>query len=78
MELGTPVGGQGGVPYGLRKHISRRKFLTKLSIYQDYFKTLKGLAMIFADQENPFIIFRSKEINIYFKTNTKIPINLLK
>ena len=40
--------------------------------------SLKGLAMIFADQQNPFIMFRSKEINIYFKTNTKIPINLLK
>ena len=38
----------------------------------------KGLAMIFAGQENPFIIFRSKEIYIYFKTNNKIPINLLK
>ena len=25
---------------------------------------LKGLAMIFAGQENPFIIFRSKEIYI--------------
>ena len=34
--------------------------------------------MIFAGQENPFIIFRSKEINMYFKTNNKIPINLLK
>ena len=39
---------------------------------------LKGLAMIFAGQENPLIIFRSKEIRIYFKTNNKIPINLLK
>ena len=39
---------------------------------------LKGLAMIFACQENQFIIFRSKEIYIYFKTNNKIPINLLK
>ena len=38
---------------------------------------LKGLAMIFAGQENPFIIFRSKEIYIYFKTNDKIPIYLL-
>ena len=36
---------------------------------------LNGLAMIFACQENPFIIFRSKEIYIYFKTNNKIPIN---
>ena len=34
--------------------------------------------MIFAGQENPFIIFRRKEIYIYFKTNIKIPINLLK
>ena len=41
-------------------------------------KVLKGLAMIFAGQENPLIIFRSKEIYIYFKTNNKIPINLLK
>ena len=39
---------------------------------------LKGLAMIFAGQETPFIIFRSKEMYIYFKTNNKIPINLLK
>ena len=39
---------------------------------------LKGLAMIFAGQENPFIIFISKEIYIYFKTNNKIPIDLLK
>ena len=30
---------------------------------------LKRLAMIFAGQENTFIIFRSKEIHIYFKTN---------
>ena len=34
--------------------------------------------MIFAGQENSFIIFRSKEIYIYFKTSNKIPINLLK
>ena len=39
---------------------------------------LQGLAMIFADQENPFIIFRSKEINIHFKKNNKIPTDLLK
>ena len=39
---------------------------------------LKGLAMIFPGQENPFIIFRSKEIYIYSKTNNKISINLLK
>ena len=39
---------------------------------------LKGLAMIFAGQENQFIIFRSKEICVYFKTNNKITINLLK
>ena len=39
---------------------------------------LKGLAMIFAGQENPLIIFRSKEIYTYFKTSNKIPINLLK
>ena len=32
--------------------------------------------MIFAGQENPFI--KSKETYIYFKTNNKIPINLLK
>ena len=29
--------------------------------------------MIFAGQENPFIILRIKEIYIYFKTNNKIP-----
>ena len=34
---------------------------------------LKGLDIIFAGQENTFIIFRSKEIYIYFKTNKKIP-----
>ena len=34
--------------------------------------------MIFVGQENTFIIFRSKKINIYFKTNNKISINLLK
>ena len=39
---------------------------------------LKGLATIFAGQENPLIIFRSKEIYIYFKTNNNIPINFLK
>ena len=39
---------------------------------------LKGLAMIFTGQENSLIIFRSKEIYIYFKANNKIPINLLK
>ena len=39
---------------------------------------LKGLAMILAGQENPFIIFRSKKIYIYFKTNNKIPMNLMK
>ena len=38
---------------------------------------LKGLAMIFAGQENPLIIFRSKEIYIYFETNNKIHINFL-
>ena len=38
---------------------------------------LKRLAMIFAGQENPLIIFRSQEIYIYFKTNNKIPVNLL-
>ena len=31
--------------------------------------TLKGLAMIFVGQENPLIMFRRKEIYIYFKTN---------
>ena len=39
---------------------------------------LKGLAMIFAGQENPFIIFRSKKIYIYVRKHNKIPINLLK
>ena len=41
-------------------------------------KSLKGLTMIFAGLENPFIIFRSKEKYICFKTNNKIPINLVK
>ena len=52
-----------------------------LFIYQQKFGgkcTLKGLAMIFAGQENPLIIFRRNEIYKYFKTNNKIPINLLK
>ena len=35
--------------------------------------TLKGLTMIFAGQENPYIIFRSKEIYIYFKRSNKYP-----
>ena len=39
---------------------------------------LKGLSMIFPGQENPFIIFRSKEIYIYPKINNKIPIYLLR
>ena len=39
---------------------------------------LKGLAMIFAGQENPISIIRSKQMHIYFKTNNKIPTNLLK
>ena len=38
---------------------------------------LKGLTTIFAGQENPFIIFWSKEIYMYYKTNNKIPINLV-
>ena len=54
----------------------------KYNIYTNYQKNnwnpLKGLTMIFAGQENPCIIFRSKEVYIYFKTNIKIPINLLK
>ena len=45
--------------------------------FESFESALKGLTMIFAGQENPFIIFRSKEIYIYFKTNIKIPINLL-
>ena len=43
-----------------------------------FWKKLKGLAMIFAGQKNPFIIFRSKEMYIYFKTNNTILINVLK
>ena len=39
---------------------------------------LKELAMIFVGHENPLIIFRTKNIYMYFKTNNKIPINLLK
>ena len=35
--------------------------------------TLKGLAMIFAGQKNPFITFRSKERYIIFKKITKSP-----
>ena len=34
--------------------------------------------MIFAGQENPLNIFRSNEVWTYFKTNNKIPVNLLK
>ena len=44
----------------------------------NYMQDLKGLAMIFAGQKNPFIIFRSNETYIYFKTNNKIHINVLK
>ena len=40
-------------------------------------EVLKGLAMIFAGQENTFIIFKSKDIYIYSKTNNEIPINVL-
>ena len=40
--------------------------------------TLKELAMIFVGHDNPLIIFRSKKIYIYFETNYKISINLLK
>ena len=32
---------------------------------------LKGLAMIFSGQENPWIIFRSRERYIYIKQATK-------
>ena len=39
---------------------------------------LEGLAIIFAGQENPLNIFRSKEIYIDFKKKNKIPTNLLK
>ena len=53
------------------------KLFDKLSL-ENLGMGLKGLAMIFAGLENPFIIFRSKDIYIYFKTNNKIPINLLK
>ena len=45
---------------------------------ETYNEHLKGLTMIFAGQENPFIIFRSKEMYIFFKTNNEIPINLPK
>ena len=38
----------------------------------------KGTGHDFDGQENPLIILRSKEIYIYFKTNNKIPQNLLK
>ena len=63
--------------YDLEAHIIKE---IKYGLYQHDWNQpiLKGLAMIFAGQETPFIIFRSKEIYIYFKTNNKIPINLLK
>ena len=55
------------------------KHSPSLAHFKGSLKThLKGLAMIFTDQENTYFIFRSKEINIYFKTNNKIPVNLLK
>ena len=39
---------------------------------------LKGLAMVFAGQENQLITSKSKEIYIYFNQINKIPTNLLK
>ena len=45
----------------------------KYHSYQNDPSNLKALAMIFTGQENPFIIFRSKEIYIYFKSKNKIP-----
>ena len=48
-----------------------------LSLYIYILTCLKELAMIFAGQENPFIIFKSKDIYIYFQKNNEIPINLL-
>ena len=57
--------------------VSQKKQVPKNT--NKYGFVLKGLAIVFAGQKNPFIIFRSKEIYIYFKTNKKkIPINLLK
>ena len=45
--------------------------------HMHWFITLKGLAIVFAGQENLLIIFRSKEIYTYI-SNNKIPQNLLK
>ena len=47
-------------------------------LMRDSVNNLKGLAMIFAGQETLFIIFRGKEIYMYFKTNNKISMKLLK
>ena len=53
---------------------SRRKYSSRHLTQFD----LKGLTMIFAGQENPFIIFGSKDIYICFKANNIITINLMK
>ena len=41
--------------------IHERSYVVRESEFENTL-ILKGLAMIFAGQENPFIIFRSKEI----------------
>ena len=50
---------------------SKRYFLK----YKLQYLKLKGLAMIFAGQENPWIVFRSKEK--YIKTSNKISVKKL-
>ena len=68
-----------GVFHGVTMYFTTNSEVLRVAVtYLRCGVTLKGLAMIFDGQENPFIIFRSKEIYICFKTNNKIPINLLK
>ena len=52
--------------------------LNNMPVSHQHFLKLKGLAMIFTRQENLLIIFRSKEIHIYFKTNNKFAGNMRK
>ena len=61
-----------------QKKVLKFNFYCYMWIPHEKYIQLKGRTMIFAGQENPFIIFKSKDIYIYFKTNNKISINLLK
>ena len=60
------------------KFTTRYEKNMRFLVIPNFPKVLENKKLIFAGQENPLIIFRSKEIYIYFKTKNKIPINLLK